>query len=89
MCRAKSIVKSYRKKFGKWHRRIATLEARVSGNVVASSCTGGTAIDNFEANRGRKVKAKAPYSNGKVQKNEILGSFYSNKVGNYSKRLTW
>ncbi len=89
--RAKAVTKSYRKKYGHWQKRKATIGAWVHGNIVAAvDCSTTAAIEADPVQkRRRKVKSKVSYTNGKVIRNIVIGEFWHSKVPDHIQYLTW
>jgi len=88
--RSKAVTKSYRKKFGKWQKRIATIGAYVWGDLVDTDCLAGPTIDSgYKEKKRRKVKAKVSHQNVKVKKNQVTGEFGHSKVPYHVQLLTW
>jgi hypothetical protein len=89
--RAKAVTKSYRKKFGHWQKRKATIGAYVYGHVVdALECSTETDIGGLIVEkRRRKVKSKAWYDNQKVIRDIVIGQFWHSKVPDHIRALTW
>lgn len=88
--RVKAVTKSYRKKNGRWRVRGANIGAKVYGNVVQQNCSGGGSVESsYKNGRKRKVKAKVPVTNLAVRKGELHGYYYHEKVGDFTKTLTW
>lgn len=83
--RVKAITKSYRKKFGRWQRRGATIGAKVYGNL----CSGGAVEDYYREKRQRKIKSKVPLTNFAVPNGGLFGIHFHEKVGSFNSILSW
>jgi hypothetical protein len=99
--RAVAKVKSYKKKNGKWKKYNEGIWVRVVGEVVTNNETcehvnvdiaSDSYTPSIKTKNAKKLKAKAPINisyKAYVEKNKILGQFYSSATDFFQYELTW